>query len=104
MSNAILKRVHQVIGNLVWTFNIQQTYFDEDDPWTGILAAAEFGILSKKSRQKGYNPGQLLFRRDMILLIQHRVDWELIRQQKQTQINRDNARKNKHSVDYNYKV
>ena len=32
------------------------------------------------------------------------MDWELIRQRKQTQINRDNARENKHRVDYGYKV
>ena len=30
--------------------------------------------------------------------------WELIFQLKQTQINRDNARQNKHRIDYDYKV
>ena len=41
--NAVLERIHQVLVNLVLTFNIStQTYFDKDDPWTGILAAAEF--------------------------------------------------------------
>ena len=40
----------------------------------------------------------------MILPIKHRVDWELIAQQKQTQFNRDNARENKHRVYYDYKV
>ena len=47
---------------------------------------------------------QLMFVRDMIILIKHRGGWELIRQRKQTQINRDNARKNKHRVEYYYKV
>ena len=42
----------------------------------GILAAAEFLILSTKNRLKGYNPGQLVFSRDMILTIKHTVDWE----------------------------
>ena len=46
----------------------------------------------------------MIFGRDMIILIKHRVDWELIRQQKQTQINRDNTRDNKYRVDYDYKV
>ena len=32
MSNAILERIHQVLGNLVQTCNITQTYVDEDDP------------------------------------------------------------------------
>ena len=40
----------------------------------------------------------------MILLIEHRVDWELIRQRKQTQNNRDNNCENKHRVEYDYKV
>ena len=66
--------------------------------------AAEFSIHSTNSRQKGYSPSQLIFGRDIILPIKHRVDWELIRQQKQTQINRDNARENKYRLDYDYKV
>ena len=40
----------------------------------------------------------------MILPIKNRVDWELIRQRKQTQINIYNARENKRRVDYDYKV
>ena len=40
----------------------------------------------------------------MVIPIDHRVDWELIRQQKQTQINRYNTQENKHIVDYDYKV
>ena len=68
------------------------------------MAAAAFAILSTTSRQKGYSPGQLVFGRDIILPIKHRVDWDLIYQKKQTQINRNNACNNKHRVDYDYKV
>ena len=35
---------------------------------------------------EGYSPGQLIFGRDMIVPIKHRVDWGLIRQKKQTKI------------------
>ena len=45
-----------------------------------------------------------MFGRDMILPIEHRVYWELTCQRKQTQISIDNTRKNKHRVDYEYKV
>ena len=69
MSNVILECIHQVLENLVQKFNIQQTYVDKYDPWTGILDAAAFVICSTTSRQKCYSPGQLLFGRDMILLI-----------------------------------
>ena len=78
--------------------------FDENEFWMGILAAAAFSIPSTTNRQKGYSPGQLLFCCDMILLIKHRVDWELILQKNQTQMNRDNTQKNKHRVDYDHKV
>ena len=104
MSNAILERINQVIENIVRHFNIQQTYFYENDPWTCILAASEFVICSTTNGKKGYSPGQLIFGHDMILPIKHRVDWELIHQRKLTQINRDNTLENKHRVDYDYKV
>ena len=40
----------------------------------------------------------------MILPIENTMDWELIRQRKYTQINKDNIRKNRHTVDHDYKV
>ena len=73
MSNAVLELIHQVLGNLVRTCNITQTYVDKDDPWSGILAAEAFTILSTTNVMKGYSPGQLIFGRDMILPIKHRV-------------------------------
>ena len=40
----------------------------------------------------------------MIIPIQHKVDWELICQLKQAQINKYNTRKNEQRVEDNYKV
>ena len=90
MSNAILERIYQVLGNLVWTCNITQTYVDTHDPWSVILTAAAFAILSTLNRLKGYSPGHLIFLSGMILWIKHTANWELIRQQKQTQMNKYN--------------
>ena len=64
-------------------FNIKETYVDKDDPWSGILAAAAFTICQTTNRLKGYRHRQLVFGCDMILLIKHEVNWELIRQQNQ---------------------
>ena len=69
--NAILVLINQVLGNLVRTCNITQTYVDEDDPWSGILDAALFTIKSKTNRLKGYSPGQLLFGSDMFYQENH---------------------------------
>ena len=38
MPNVILERIHQVLGNLVRTFNKQQTYVDKNDQSTVTLA------------------------------------------------------------------
>ena len=59
--------------------------------------------LSTENRLKDYITVLLLIVRDISLLIKHKVDWELIRHQKQTQINKDNIRENIRQVDYDYK-
>ena len=41
--NETIEIIHQVPGNLLGTYNIQETYVDNDDPWMGILAAAACG-------------------------------------------------------------
>ena len=93
-SNAILKRIHQVLGNLVRNFNIILTYVNEDDPLSGFLYAAAFVICSITNRLEGYITGKILFGCGMILQIKNNVDWELICQRKQMQINKDNIQKN----------
>ena len=57
-------------------FNITKTYVDEDDLWSGILAASAFANRSTENRLKDHSPGQLIFGSDMIVLIKHTVDWE----------------------------
>ena len=52
--------------------------------------AEAFTIISTENGLKGYSPGQLVFARDMILLIKHMVDWELICHKNKTQINKGN--------------
>ena len=43
-SNAILKWIHQFLGNIVQNFNIKETCVDKDDPRLVILAAEAFEI------------------------------------------------------------
>ena len=104
MLNAIFELVHQVPGNLVRTCNITHTYVYGDYLWLVILAASAFSIHSITNRMKCYFLGQFIFGRDMIISIKHMVDWELIRQRKQMEINKDNIRKNRNQVDHNYNV
>ena len=85
-------------------YNIKDTYIDEDDLWLRILAVTVLVILSTENILKGYSMGQLVFGRDMVLTIKYTVDWELIRQKNQTQINKDNITENSKRVYHEYKV
>ena len=67
---------------------------DEDDPWKGILSATAFAVRSTYHTTLQKSPGQLVFGRDMILNIQHKANWELIRERKQQLINKNNKKEN----------
>ena len=54
-ANATIERIHQVLSNIVRTYNIQETYVDDSDPWMDIIAVAEFLI---KSRYYWNKPGK----------------------------------------------
>ena len=43
-ANAIVERVHQVIGNMIRTYELEDNYLDENDPWGGILSATTFAV------------------------------------------------------------
>ena len=43
-AKSILEIIHQVIVNLVRTFDLQNNHLDEDEPWSGILVATEFTV------------------------------------------------------------
>ena len=103
-ANAIVERVHQVLGNMIRTFELEDNYLDEDDPWKGILCAAAFAIRSTYHTTLKKTPGQLVFGRDMVLNIQHEANWEYIRARKQELINKNNKRENSKRVEHEYKL
>ena len=45
-ASSILERIYQFVANLVRTFDLQNNYLDEDDPWSGILSATDFVVRS----------------------------------------------------------
>ena len=44
--HSILEIIHQVIVKIVRTFDVQNNYLDEDDPWSGILASKALAVQS----------------------------------------------------------
>ncbi len=103
-ANAIVERIHQVLGNMIRAFELEKHYLDDEDPWKGILAATAFAIRSTLHTTLKKTPGQLVFGRDMIFNIQHQADWELIKQRKQTRINQNNQRENSKRIPHQYQV
>ena len=82
-ANAIVERIHQVIANMVRTFELETNYLDVDNPWKGVLSATAFAIWSTYHTMLKKTPGQLVFGRDMIFNISYVANWELICQNKQ---------------------
>ena len=102
-ANAIVERIHQVIANMIRTFELENNYLDEDDPWKGILSATAFAVRSTFHTTLRKSPGQLVYGRDMILNIKHVANWELIRKRKQDLIDKNNMRENANRIPYIYK-
>ena len=59
--NYIIKNIHHGIAHLVMTFELDNNYVDEDDPWKKILAAESFVICSKLHTTNKKSPSQLFF-------------------------------------------
>ena len=82
-ANSIVERVHQVISNMVRTFDLQERQLvKEKDLWKGIFSALSFSIRSTVHTTLNKTSGQLGFGRDMILNIVQEANWELIRKRK----------------------
>ena len=44
-ANVTIERIHLVLRNILRTYNLQETYVYDADPWMSILAAAAFACL-----------------------------------------------------------
>ena len=104
-ANSVLERIHQVIGNMIKTFRIyDREDLDEQDPWSGILAAIMFGVRATYHTTLEATPMQLVFQRDAILPIDYQPDWNKIQNNKRKRIELNNARENKSRIPHEYKV
>ena len=102
-ANGIVERVHQTIGNMVRTFSVQDNnYIDENDPWSGILAAVAFAVRATVHTTTQASPSQLVFGRDAMYPINHQANWTYIQDRKKKLILANNERENKSRKEYEY--
>jgi hypothetical protein len=103
-ANAIVERVHQVIGSIIHTFELENNCLDDNDPWKGILSATAFAVQSTFQTTLQNTPGQLVFGRDMILNVKHEANWEYIRARKQNIIIKNNKAENAKRMPHTYNI
>jgi transposase InsO family protein len=103
-ANSVIERIHQTIGNIIRSFQIGQIEIDEQDPWSGVLAATMFATRATYHTTTQATPSQLVFGRDAILNIKFDANWKLIRERKQRAINENNQMENKKRIPHNYRV
>ena len=70
-AKSIIEIIHQVLGNLVRIYNLQETYVDEAEPRMGIFVPTDFDVRYTYHSIKDNSPGHLVFVQDMILSIKH---------------------------------
>ena len=103
-SNGIVERVHQVLNDMLRTFDLENQQLDSKEPWTRFLAATAFAIRSTFHTTLGATPAQLVYHRDMLLPIKFNYDWASIRMRRQKEIQRNNRRENKSRIPHVYEV
>jgi transposase InsO family protein len=105
-ANAVVERIHQVIGNMLRTMDVANCYLlpPPYDPWAGLISAIAFAIRSTWNSSMRATPGQLVFGRDMMLNIRHLVDWHYMQTRRQKIASENNARENAKRVPHNYEV
>jgi hypothetical protein len=103
-ANAILERIHATIGNIIRTHQVLDTELDEEDPWSGILAAAMYATRATIHTTLKATPMQLVFGRDAVLNTKFEADWKYIRDRKQKLIEQNNKRENAKRTGHVYQV
>ena len=101
----MIERAHQTLGNIICMFTMNcDIKLDEQDPWSGFLAAAQFAMRATVHTTLKASPTQLVVQRDTMLNIPFTANWQQIRKRKQTLIDKNNQRENKRRRQYEYSV
>ena len=99
-ANSIVERVHQTIGQMLRTHQIQHSE-NIVNPFKGVLAAICFAVHATTLHA---SPTQLVFGRDHIMNIKYEADWQHIKYLKQKMIDKNNKLENKKRKVYEYQV
>ena len=91
---ALVKRLHQVILNILVTRYIDNKVCGHIYPWGETLAYIGLVIRASYQRTITTTPGQSIFVRDMFFNLVSVVDWKVVTTVKQFQVEIDNVQEN----------
>ena len=103
-ANYTLEHIHQTVGNMICTYEVHNNQLDEDNPWSGILAAISFATRATIHTALQQPPCQLVFGRDAILNISHQANWKVINDRKRKLIEKNNLKENRKRKNHVYHV
>ena len=103
-ANAILERVHGVVGDMMRTSGLNNQETVTADLIDEFLTNAAWAIRSTHHSVLDASPGQAIFGRDMLFDIPFLCDWSEIGRRRQKLVERSNARENKKRVPFDYEV
>ena len=103
-ANAILERLHQVLGQMLCTSKLNMAKTITPDDVDVFLDNAAWAIYSTYHTILTDSPGAAIFGRDMLFDIPFIADWNKIGDYRQHQTDLNTAHINSKQVDYDYKV
>eukprot|EP00970_Alexandrium_tamarense_P007287 scaffold1320_cov130-Alexandrium_tamarense.AAC.1 len=101
-ANAILERIHGVLGNMMRTASLDMAETVTEDAVECFLTDASWAIRSSHHTVLKASPGAAIFGQDMLFNIPFIADWEQIGLHRQARIIKDNKRHNKDRIDFDY--
>jgi hypothetical protein len=103
-ANGILKYVHQVLGQMLCTAELDMADSVTPDGVNVFLDNEAWAIRSTYHTVLKASPGAAIFGQDMLFDILFVADWHKIGERRQPLTNCGNQRKNAKPIDYDYKV
>ena len=103
-ANAIIERVHGVIGDMMRTRDLDMSETVEDTMIEDFLVDTAWAIRSTYHTVLKSTPGAAIFGRDMLFDIPYVADWNVIGKRRQEQVESTNRRENKSRLPHDYAI
>ena len=103
-ANAILERLHAVLGDMMRTSNIDMADTVTPQDVDNFLVNAAWAVRSTYHTVLRSTPGAAIFGRDMLFDIPYLADWKAIGQRRQDLVDQNTAKENTRRIDFDYAV